>query len=118
LEPAHRELVDKVFSPVQTSRSADGGPLKPTWSATGSLKGSSARDPGPPPELSEGERFATDALVAQGVWPQAAQELVVKHGAGHCLHYVEALPYQEGVKNPADLQSIPKPPTSRVKRLR
>jgi hypothetical protein len=26
---------------------------------------------------------------------------VVKHGAGHCLHYVEALPYQEGVKNPA-----------------
>jgi hypothetical protein len=35
------------------------------------------------------------------VWAQTAQELVVKHGAGHCLHYVEALPYQEGVKNPA-----------------
>src|SRR5918995_2277755 len=55
----------------------------------------------PTPELSDSERFARDALVAQGVWPQAAQELVVKHGAGHCLHYVEALPYQEGVKNPA-----------------
>src|SRR5215212_7726182 len=55
----------------------------------------------PNPELSDGERFATDALVAQGVWAQAARDLVVKHGAGHCLHYVEALPYQEGVKNPA-----------------
>src|SRR5215217_6008272 len=35
------------------------------------------------------------------MWPQTAQELVIKEGAGHCLHYVEALPYQEGVKNPA-----------------
>jgi hypothetical protein len=30
-----------------------------------------------------------------------AQGLVVKERAGHCLHYVEALPHQEGVKNPA-----------------
>jgi plasmid replication initiation protein len=101
LEPAHRELVDKGFLSRADFEERGRGPTKANlvrYRVSQRFVRERAR---PTPELSDGERFATDALVAQGVWPQAAQELVVKHGAGHCLHYVEALPHQEGVKNPA-----------------
>lgn len=61
----------KGFSPVQTSRSADGGPLKPTWSATGSLKGSSARDLGPPPssQMASASRQTPSSPRACGLRP-------------------------------------------------
>jgi plasmid replication initiation protein len=101
LEPAHRELVDKGFLSRADFEERGRGPTKANLVRYRVSQRFVRERSRPTPELSEGERFATDALVAQGVWPQAAQELVVKHGAGHCLHYVEALPYQEGVKNPA-----------------
>jgi plasmid replication initiation protein len=101
LEPAHRELVEKGFLSRADFEERGRGPTKTNvvrYRVSQKFVRERSR---PTPELSEGERFATDALVAKGVWPQAARELVLKHGAGHCLHYVEALPYQEGVKNPA-----------------
>ncbi len=101
LEPAHRELVEKGFLSRADFEERGRGPTKTNvvrYRVSQKFVRERSR---PAPELSDGERFATDALVAKGVWAQAAQELVVKHGAGHCLHYVEALPYQEGVKNPA-----------------
>jgi hypothetical protein len=101
LEPAQRELVEKGFLSRADFEERGHGPTK-TNLVRYRISQKFVRDRSrPTPELSDGERFATDALVAQGVWPRAAQELVVKHGAGHCLHYVEALPHQEGVKNPA-----------------
>jgi hypothetical protein len=101
LEPAHRELVDKGFLSRADFEERGRGPTKANLVRYRISQRFVRERSRPTPELSDGERFATDALVAQGVWPQAAQELVVKHGAGHCLHYVEALPYQEGVMNPA-----------------
>src|SRR5215212_5738963 len=101
LEPAHRELVDKGFLSRADFEERGRGPTKANLVRYRVSQRFVRERSRPIPELSDGERFATDALVAQGVWPQAAQELVVKHGAGHCLHYVEALPHQEGVKNPA-----------------
>ncbi len=101
LEPAHRELVEKGFLSRADFEERGRGPTRTNvvrYRVSQKFVRERSR---PTPELSDGERFATDALVAKGVWAQAAQELVVKHGAGHCLHYVEALPYQEGVKNPA-----------------
>jgi plasmid replication initiation protein len=50
-------------------------------------------------DLSDRERFAIERLVANRVWSDPARELVLKHGPEHCLHYVEALPYQEGVRD-------------------
>ncbi|HZB83077.1 MAG TPA: replication initiator protein A, partial [Rubrobacteraceae bacterium] len=101
LEPAHRELVEKGFLSRADFEERGRGSTKANlvrYRISQRFVRERAR---PLPELSDNERFATDALVAQGVWPQVARELVVKHGAGHCLHYVEALPYQEAVKNPA-----------------
>ncbi len=101
LEPAHRELVEKGFLSRADFEERGRGPTRTNvvrYRVSQKFVRERSR---PTPELSDGERFATDALVAKGVWPQAARDLVVKHGAGHCLHYVEALPYQEGVKNPA-----------------
>jgi hypothetical protein len=101
LEPAHRELMDKGFLSRADFEERGRGSTKANLVRYRVSQRFVRERSRPTPELSDGERFATDALVAQGVWPQAAQELVVKHGAGHCLHYVEALPHQEGVKNPA-----------------
>src|SRR5918997_1973634 len=101
LEPAHRELVEKGFLSRADFEERGRGPTKTNVVRYRVSQRFVRERSRPLPELSDGERFATEALVAQGVWPQAARELVVKHGAGHCLHYVEALPYQEGVKNPA-----------------
>jgi plasmid replication initiation protein len=101
LEPAHRELVNKGFLSRADFEERGREPAKANLVRYRVSQRFVRERSRPTPELSDGERFATDALIAQGVWPRAAQELVVKHGAGHCLHYVEALPYQEGVKHPA-----------------
>jgi hypothetical protein len=101
LEPAHRELVEKGFLSRADFEERGRGPTKTNVVRYRVSQRFVRERSRPLPELSDGERFATEALVAQGVWPQAARELVVKHGAGHCLHYVDALPYQEGIKNPA-----------------
>jgi len=101
LEPAHRELVQAGFLSRADFEERGRGATKTNLVRYRVSQRFVRERSRPAPELSDGERFATDALVAKGVWPQAAKELVVKHGAGHCLHYVEALPFQEGVKNPA-----------------
>jgi hypothetical protein len=101
LEPAHRELVEKGFLSRADFEERGRGPTKTNVVRYRVSQRFVRERSRPLPELSDGERFATEALAAQGVWPRAARELVVKHGAGHCLHYVEALPHQEGVKNPA-----------------
>ncbi len=101
LEPAHRELVEKGFLSRADFEERGRGPTRNNVVRYRISQKFVRERSRPTPELSDSERFATDALVAHGVWPQAARELVVKHGAGHCLYYVEALPYQEGVKNPA-----------------
>jgi plasmid replication initiation protein len=101
LEPAHRELVDKGFLTRADFEARGRGPAKANlvrYRISQKFVRERSRRTS---TLSDNEQYAVDALVAYGVWPQTAQELVVKQGAGHCLHYVEALPHQEGVKNPA-----------------
>jgi hypothetical protein len=101
LEPAHRELVEKGFLSRADFEERGRGATRANLVRYRVSQRFVRERSRPAPGLSDGDRFATDALVAQGMWPQAAQELVLKHGADNCLHYVEALPYQEGVKNPA-----------------
>jgi hypothetical protein len=101
LDPAHRELVDKGFLTRADFEEHGRGPAKANlvrYRVSQKFVRERSRRA---PELSDNEHYAVDALVAHGVWPQTAQELVLKEGAGHCLHYVEALPHQDGVKNPA-----------------
>ena len=53
----------------------------------------------PKEDLTEPQRYAADALTAHGVWAETARDLVLEHGADHCLYYVELLPYQKGVRD-------------------
>jgi plasmid replication initiation protein len=101
LEPAHRELVQAGFLSRADFEDRGRGATKAKLVRYRVSQRFVRERFSPPPELSEAERFAADALAARGMWVQVAQKLVVDHGAGHCLHYVEALPYQKGVKNPA-----------------
>lgn len=52
-------------------------------------------------ELSPRDLAAVESLIEVGVWPEAARQLVRDHGPDHCLTYVDALPYQQGIENPA-----------------
>jgi hypothetical protein len=101
LDPAHRELMERGFLTRADFEERGRGPAK-TNLVRYRVSQKFVRERSKPAlELSDEERYVLDALVANGMWPQTAQELVIKQGAGHCLHYVEALPHQEGIKNPA-----------------
>lgn len=51
--------------------------------------------------LSPRERAAADALIRHGVASLKAEKLVSENGAGHCRRYLDALPHQSGLTNPA-----------------
>jgi hypothetical protein len=55
----------------------------------------------PQVSLSSRERGTADALVRHGVAAPKAEKLVADNGAGHCRRYLDALPHQTGVTNPA-----------------
>jgi len=51
--------------------------------------------------LSSRERDTADALIRHGVVAPKAQKLVSDNGARHCRRYLEALPHQSAITNPA-----------------
>jgi len=51
--------------------------------------------------LSSRERDTADALIRHGVSTPKAQKLVSDNGARHCRRYLEALPHQSAITNPA-----------------
>src|SRR5215212_10069123 len=55
----------------------------------------------PQVSLSSRERETADALIRHGVAVPKAEKLVSENGAGHCRRYLDALPHQTGVTNPA-----------------
>jgi replication initiator protein A len=50
--------------------------------------------------LSPRDRSVAEGLIEAGVWPETARKLVRDHGPDHCLTYLDALPFQQGVENP------------------
>lgn len=95
LDPAHRELVKQGFL-VRAEYDQRGKQHVVHYRVSQKFVRERARASF---DLSERERFAVDSLVANRVWAEPARELVAKYGPAHCLHYVEALPYQEGVRD-------------------
>jgi hypothetical protein len=51
--------------------------------------------------LSSRERDTADALIRHGVSTPKAEKLVSDNGARHCRRYLEALPHQSAITNPA-----------------
>lgn len=96
LEPAHRELVERGFL-TEATHERRGKSNIVHYKISERFVRERTRSA---PELSEEERLAVDSLIANRVWPAAARRLVKEHGPDRCLRYVEALAYQEDVKNP------------------
>lgn len=55
----------------------------------------------PQVSLSSRERVTADALIRHGVAGPKAEALVSENGVGHCQRYLDALPHQTGLNNPA-----------------
>lgn len=47
------------------------------------------------------ETIAIKLLTESGLRGDVARDLVAKYGPEHCTHYANALPYQQGIRNPA-----------------
>jgi hypothetical protein len=55
----------------------------------------------PQVSLSSRERNTANALIRHGVSAPKAEKLVSDNGASHCRRYLDALPHQTGIANPA-----------------
>jgi replication initiator protein A/DnaA-like protein len=99
LAPAHSELVEKDFLKKVTYRKSEGNEfasyeISEGFQARRSTIGTL--------ELHSGdEYFCVQRLKAEGMGTKAAEELVSTHGASRIMRYVEALPYQKNLRNPA-----------------
>jgi hypothetical protein len=51
--------------------------------------------------LSPRDLSVVEGLIEIGMWPEAARGLVRTHGPDHLLTYLDAIPYQRGIENPA-----------------
>lgn len=101
LEPAHRELVEKGYlSSAEVEERGKGRAKKHIVRYRVSQKFVRERAEALP-DLSDRERFAVNALTSHGVSAYTAGQLVREHGASLCTYYVEALPHQKKVSNPA-----------------
>ena len=99
LAPAHAELIDKDFLKRVTYRKSGGDEfasyeLTEDFHARRSAIGAL--------ELPSGDEFfCVQRLKAEGIGTKVAEELVAMHGVSRVMRYVEALPYQKNLRNPA-----------------
>ncbi len=100
LEPAHRELVAKGYLTDAEFEERGKGRDK-THTARYRVSQKFVREHNrSTPKLSEREASIAGKLVSAGVWAEISSELVRRHGVGHCIHYLEALPYQKDIRSP------------------
>lgn len=97
LAPAHAELIANEFlESVTYSKGSEGEAavyrISPHYHERRSIDSQS---------LSKDETFCVQRLKAEGMSSDTAEEMVVKYGAGSIMQYVEALPQQRNVRNPA-----------------
>lgn len=98
LSPAHEELIGQGFLHKVDYRKTDGS----EYVAYHISDGFHARRSSAGGELVGGdEMFCVQRLLAEGMARDAAEHLVREHGATRVMHYVEALPYQRNLRNPA-----------------
>ncbi len=98
LAPAHEELISKGFLSRVGYRKADGEEhvaYDVTEDFHARRSAVALRNP------TSDEVFCVQRLIAEGMSRDAAEELVSVHGSSRTMQYVEALPYQKNVRNPA-----------------
>jgi hypothetical protein len=99
LAPAHAELIEKDFLKGVTYRKSGGNEFASYEITEGFYARRSAI--GSLEHPSGDEFFCVQRLNAEGMGTKVAEELVATHGASRVMRYVEALPYQKNLRNPA-----------------
>jgi plasmid replication initiation protein len=99
LAPAHEELISKGFLSSVAYRKNDGGQEYAAYEITEDFH--SRRAAVASRSLSTEELFCVQRLHAEGMARETAEELVATHGTARVMHYVEALPHQKNIRNPA-----------------
>lgn len=99
LAPAHEELISKGFLSRVSYRKADDGEEHVAYDITEDFHARRSsvalRNP------TSDEVFCVQRLIAEGMSRDAAEEIVSVYGSNRAMQYVEALPYQKNVRNPA-----------------
>ena len=98
LAPAHEELISKGFLSRVGYRKADGAEYA-AYDITEDFH--VRRSAVALRHLTSDEIFCVQRLLAEGMAREAAEEIVSVHGSSRAMRYVEALPYQKNVRNPA-----------------
>ena len=99
LAPAHEELVTKGFLKRVAYRKNEGGQEYATYKITEDFH--ERRVAVTWRSLSPEELFCVQRLQAEGMASETAENLVATYGPGRVMHYVEALPNQRNIRNPA-----------------
>ena len=99
LAPAHEELIAKGFLKGVSYRTNDGGQEYAAYVITEDFHARRAAVASR--SLSTDELFCVQRVQAEGMARETAEELVATHGAARVMHYVEALPHQKNIRNPA-----------------
>jgi plasmid replication initiation protein len=99
LEPAHEELISRGFLKRVSYRKNDGGHEYAAYEITEDFHAKRAALASR--SLTEEELFCIQRVQAEGMARETAEDLVATHGAARVMHYVEALPHQKNIRNPA-----------------
>lgn len=99
LAPAHEELISKGFLKSVAYRKNEGGQEYAAYEITEDFH--ARRVAVASRSLSTDELFSVQRLQAEGMARETAEELVATHGTARVMHYVEALPHQKNIRNPA-----------------
>lgn len=99
LAPAHEELVSKGFLKSVSYRKNEGGQEYAVYEITEDFH--TRRAAIASRSLNADELFCVQRVQAEGMARETAEELVATHGAARVMHYVEALPHQKNIRNPA-----------------
>lgn len=97
LRPAHDELREKGFLEKVDYRRTDESEFA-VYEITESFR---ARRAAVLEQMNNDQIYCVQRLVAEGMARDTAEELVSSFGSGRVMHFVEALPYQKKVRNPA-----------------
>ena len=99
LAPAHAELIEKDFLKRATYRKSGSNEFA-SYEISEAFH--TRRSAISTLELPSGdEYFCVQRLKAEGMETKTAEELVATHGASRVMRYLEALPYQKNLRNPA-----------------
>ena len=98
LAPAHEELVHKGFLKSVAYRKSDGSEYA-SYEITEDFHARKTAVALTAPTTDE--LFCVQRLQAEGMARDTAEELVAAYGTVRVMHYVEALPHQKNIRNPA-----------------